>query len=204
MRKGPCRLRVPQRRYAHMGVSIPTQHVKHSFLLRIPHDTNITSQVKALESRLKSVESLLAATKETHPSPAKSSTVAVSPQADSTAFQFRLGPPSSWQALGRLPSAVELLGVKVDTAEIARVAAAIPSVELSDFPDPEGYDQVLHYFFNKINPFYGILHEGLFRALVPGLWQGTASPQTIHAAYGEYTSALCVLRVRLAKPLFQP
>jgi hypothetical protein len=108
------------------------------------------------------------------------------------ADNLRLGPPSASQALDRLPSAVDLAGLRVDNTEAPETFIDTEAVEfdIASFPSRSQAEIVLDHYFDYVHPPYPILHEPTFRAAIMALYQSSGAPsaQTVYAFYGASSS----------------
>ena len=102
---------------------------------------------------------------------------------------FRTGPPSSAQALDRLPSALDLFGLRVDGADSTSTHPDDTStIDLGDIPVPSELSPAVDHFFSLVNPAYPIFHEPTVRQDVAMLSDQSQKPSahTLHTVYGEY------------------
>lgn len=147
------------------------------------------SYVRKLESRLEALEGAVPST--TSPTSRKRARHErrTSPNGSSVPV-FRTGPPSSAQALDRLPSALDLLGLRVDGGDSAPTQAddSASTVDPGDIPPAGDLAPAVDHFFSLVNPAYPMFHEPTVRQDILNLTSSAEKPSShiLHTIYGGF------------------
>lgn len=149
--------------------------------------------VKGLEKRLVSMESSLLPLSDLSPRK-RSRREGDHPNTEGEGVEdFRAGLPSFSQALDRLPSAIDLIGLNVEpNGSGTSGTASEASFNADDLPSEQSMNTAIQYYFDHVNPAYPILHETTVRESIKNLYAAHPRPstETLHTVFGEQSQRL--------------